>query len=52
MPIMGKPKIYQIANETVKKSGNVFATVFMIAEFAAFLRKGIKKRAEVRSEKL
>ena len=50
MPITEKPQIYSVAKGTVKKSGIVFVTAFMIAVFAAFLREGLEKR-EVRSKK-
>jgi hypothetical protein len=50
-PITEKPQIHPIAKRTVKKSGIVFVIAFMIAVFAAFLREGLEKRAEVRSVK-
>lgn len=50
-PITERPKIYPIAKGTAKKSGIVFVVAFMVSVFAAFLREGLEKHAEVRSEK-
>jgi len=43
IPLVEKPKVYPIANGTVKKSGIVFAICLMLSIFAAFLLEGLKK---------